>query len=259
MKRRSFLKKSVVAASAASVAIPAVARQTSDILNKSIFELRVYHMAFGGNRGLFEEYMKQALIPLVNKYNIKVGIFTEFSMEDPAKIYTLFAYPSPEVYVNAAEAMLTNQAYLNASKSYMEHPAKTPIYSRFETFLLEPFDKFPGLVQPSVKKGLFELRIYESATEDAGLRKIAMFNKEEIDLFLKVGLQPVFFGRIMAGPLMPALIYMLGFKDMAERDAIWGKFGAHEDWKVMSAKPEYANTVSNIHKTFLIPAEYSQI
>jgi hypothetical protein len=259
MKRRSFLKKSVVAAGAASVAIPAMAEQAHDILYKSILELRVYHMAFGGNRNILEQYLKEALIPLASRYSVKVGVFTEYSLEDPAKIYALFAYPSPEVYVNLAEAMLTNQTYINASKSYTEQPATTPIYSRFETFLLEPFDKFPGLVQPSEKKGLYELRVYESATEGAGTRKITMFNKEEIDLFLKVGLQPVFFGRIMAGPLMPALIYMLGFKDMTERDALWGKFGAHEDWKVMSAKPEYANTVSNIHKIFLIPTEYSQI
>ena len=86
-----------------------------------------------------------------------------------------------------------------------------------------------------------------------------MFNQEEIALFLKVGLQPVFFGKILAGPLMPALVYMLGFKDMADRDAAWGKFAAHEDWKTMQAKPEYADTVSNVRKIFLTHTDYSQI
>ena len=46
-----------------------------------------------------------------------------------------------------------------------------------------------------------------------------MFNNEEIAFFLKVGLQPVFFGKILAGQYMPALTYMVGFKDMADRDA----------------------------------------
>jgi len=46
---------------------------------------------------------------------------------------------------------------------------------------------------------------------------------------------------------------------MADRDASWSRFGGHEEWKRMSAKPEYANTVSNIHKIFLTPAAYSQI
>jgi hypothetical protein len=106
---------------------------------------------------------------------------------------------------------------------------------------------------------LFELRIYESASEDAGRRKIDMFNKEEIALFLKVGLLPVFFGRIMAGEYMPALVYMVGFKDMTDREAVWSRFGAHEDWNTMRVKPEYADTVSNIRRVFLTPVPYSQV
>jgi hypothetical protein len=86
-----------------------------------------------------------------------------------------------------------------------------------------------------------------------------MFNNEEIPVFLKVGLMPVFFGKIMAGQYMPALMYMLGFKDMAERDAAWGRFSENEDWIVMRDKPEYADTVSNIQRVFLTPASYSQV
>jgi hypothetical protein len=86
-----------------------------------------------------------------------------------------------------------------------------------------------------------------------------MFNKEEIPVFLKVGLMPVFFGRILAGQYMPALLYMVGFKDMADRDAAWGRFSQNEDWKNMQNKPEYADTVSNIQKIFLTSTSYSQV
>jgi hypothetical protein len=58
---------------------------------------------------------------------------------------------------------------------------------------------------------------------------------------------------------MPALIYMVGFKDMAERDANWGKFGSSDEWKILSSKPEFADTVSNIHRIFLTPTDYSQV
>ena len=80
-----------------------------------------------------------------------------------------------------------------------------------------------------------------------------MFNDEEIPLFLKVKLNPVFFGDMIIGPYRPCLTYMLNFKDMAERDANWQTFVQHPEWKVMSAKKEYANTVSNIRKIFLTP------
>jgi hypothetical protein len=259
MKRRSFLKNSALAAGTVSLPVSAIGNQFAGVKDKSIFELRHYHIAFGKNKGLLEGYFRQALIPLLNKHNVKVGAFEEYSLEEPASIYTLISYPSPAVFFTVQEALSTDATYLEAAKNYKDIPATAPVYSRFETFLLEAFESMPMLSIPAEKKGLFELRIYESATEDAGSRKIAMFNGEEIALFLKVGLMPVFFGKILAGQFMPALIYMVGFRDMADRDATWKKFGSHEEWNTMRVKPEYADSVSNIRKIFLIPASYSQV
>jgi hypothetical protein len=63
----------------------------------------------------------------------------------------------------------------------------------------------------------------------------------------------------MAGQYMPALTYMLWFKDMEEREANWAKFGSSPEWNSMRVKEEYANTVSKVNKKFLIPADFSQI
>lgn len=259
MKRRSFLKKSAVAAGAATFAIPAMGNRFSGSKDKGFFEFRHYHIAFGRNKGLLEDYFKKALIPLLNKFGVKAGAFNEYSLEEPASLYTLFAYPNPAAYFSVQEALAADADFLEASKTYREIPAAAAVYSRYETFLLEAFDGMPALVVPAEKKGLFELRIYESATEDAGNRKIMMFNNEEIALFLKIGLLPVFFGKVLSGKYMPALVYMVGFRDMAERDANWKIFGAHEEWIAMRSKPEYADTVSNIRRIFLTPAAYSQI
>ncbi|MEL6924100.1 MAG: NIPSNAP family protein, partial [Bacteroidota bacterium] len=67
------------------------------------------------------------------------------------------------------------------------------------------------------------------------------------------------FGKMMAGPAMPALVYMLQFKDMAERDANWKDFVNHPEWNTMKVKPAYADAVSNIVRLFLLPTDYSQI
>ena len=58
---------------------------------------------------------------------------------------------------------------------------------------------------------------------------------------------------------MPCLTYMLTFKDMTERDKDWADFIADPDWKKLSADPQYANSVSNIIRIFLLPADYSQV
>ena len=58
---------------------------------------------------------------------------------------------------------------------------------------------------------------------------------------------------------MPALTYMLWFENMEEREANWNLFKTSDEWNIMKAKTEYANTVSKINKTFLLPLDYSQI
>jgi len=80
-----------------------------------------------------------------------------------------------------------------------------------------------------------------------------MFNNEELGLFQKLGMGPVFFGDMLVGPYVPSLVYMLNYKDMEHRDDVWGQFGKHPDWAKMKVKKEYANTVSNIRRIFLEP------
>jgi hypothetical protein len=227
---------------------------------KSLFELRVYHISRVANaKSQLEQYFKDALIPFLNRHGVKFAAFNEFSLEEPVKFWVLLAYPTASAYFTVQSDWYTDAAFLEASKSYNSLPATGAVYTRFETFLLDAFDALPSLSIPEQKMGLYELRIYESASEDAGNRKIAMFNNEEIALFLKVGLLPVFFGKVLAGKYMPALIYMVGFKDMADRDATWSRFGGHEEWNTMRVKPEYADTVSNIRKIFLTPSGISQV
>jgi hypothetical protein len=86
-----------------------------------------------------------------------------------------------------------------------------------------------------------------------------MFNKEEFSIFDVTGLYSVFFGEQISGPLMPALTYMLAFESMEERNNNWEKFSKNPEWKRVSILKEYANTVSDIKRTFLKPVKYSQL
>src|SRR5512133_1711733 len=253
MKRRTFLRNSAIMAGSAAI-VPGVSASAGVMQSeRSIMEWRVYNISRNGNaRSQLIKYFTDALVPFLKKRNAVFAAFKDYSLEEPAKLYVLISWPDNATWFRAQTELLTDQEYIKASQSYNSIPASGAVYNRYETFLLEAFEKFPKTSFQDDKKGLFELRLYESASEDAGRRKIAMFNNEEIDLFLKVGLMPVFFGRIVAGEYMPALLYMVGFKDMADRDATWAKFGGSESWKTMSAKQEYADTVSNIQRRFLL-------
>jgi hypothetical protein len=260
MERRNFLKSTAalaaVAASGSAMASNTVQMPASE---KEFYEFRVYQLTGGGAKGTLKAYFTNALIPLFQKLNIKLGAFEEFDKEDPPKVYTLFVYPSADVYFKLQKELTSNAEYLSAAKTYFELPAAKPVFERYETYLTEAFDGLPKLRMPEKSRSLFELRTYESYNEDAARRKIAMFNDEELPLFDKVELHPVFFSKILAGKCMPALMYMLWFTDMEERDANWKKFVDSPEWKAMSAKSIYADTVSKVHKKFLTPTDYSQI
>jgi len=258
MKRRNFLK-STAAIAAVTVAGSTLAANNLPVQDKEFYEFRVYQLTGGGAKSILKSYFTEALLPLFGKFGVKLGAFEEYDKEDPPKVYTIFVYPSNEAYFKLQKELLTDINYLAAAKSYFEIPAAKPIYERYETFLMEAFDGIPKLKFPDKNRGLLELRTYESYNEDAARRKIAMFNEEELPLFDSVGLHTVFFGKILAGKYMPALMYMLWFTDMNEREANWKKFSDGPEWKILSAKPIYADTVSKVHKKFLVPTDYSQI
>jgi hypothetical protein len=260
MKRRSFIQKSAMAAGAATLATPMVtAGTTPPDFNKEIYELRIYQLTSGSTKGAVVNYLTGAVAPYLKGMGGKVGIFTEYGMTEPPKLYVLLVYPDPETYYTCLSEMENDATYQFNAASYLKSPFDKPLFVRYETLLLSAFDGIPHLKMPDPSRGLLELRIYESYNEDAGRRKIQMFNKEELPLFDKVGLPSMFFGKIVAGPYMPALAYMLGFKDMAHHDEVWAKFRVHPDWITMKEKPEYLNPVSKVNKIFLIPEEGSQI
>jgi hypothetical protein len=258
MQRRNFLKSTATLAAVAATGTTLSAANLP-AKDKEFYEFRVYQLTGGGAKNTLKSYLTEALLPLFEKLNIKLGAFEEYDKEDPPKVYTLFAYPSAEIYFRLQKEMATDSAYQAAAKNYFELPAAKPVFERYETFLMEAFDGLPNLRTPDKNRGLLELRTYESYNEDAGRRKVAMFNDEELPLFDKVGLHPVFFSKILAGKYMPALMYMLWFTDMTERDANWKKFSDSPEWKAMSGKAIYADTVSKVRKKFLVPTDYSQI
>jgi hypothetical protein len=259
MKRRSFIQAAATVAGT-TAAIPGLANSVgaSQPAQKEVYEFRIYQLNRGAKTQLIN-YLTSALIPAINQRGGKVGIFSEYSLQEPPKLYVLIVYPEPEAILYTMNDMDNDPTYLTNAAAYLKLPADKPLYERIITNIMIAFDKMPSLRQPDKDRSLFELRIYESYNEDAGRRKILMFNKEEIPLFDKVGLPAFFFGKNVAGNNLPGLTYMLWYRDMAHHDEVWAKFGVHPEWIAMRDKPEYANTVSKVNRIFLLPEPGSQI
>jgi hypothetical protein len=119
----------------------------------------------------------------------------------------------------------------------------------------------PKMEAPEQKPRIFELRRYESPTENAGKRKIAMFNEgAEIGIFKRLAFRPVFYSETIIGGSRPNLTYMITFDDMDAHDRLWIAFRDDPEWKHLQSLPEYPDgIVSHITSTMLAPAAFSQI
>jgi hypothetical protein len=258
MERRNFIQKSILATTALAATGVSGAQAKDQQQGKEIYEWRVYTMRW--SQAPLDNFLSKALIPALNRLGVKkVGAFGEISKSEPTKLYLLIPYASMEDFTRVTSALRTDKEFQQASTEYNQIPVENAVYSRYDSSLMIAFDGLPKMIVPESGPRIFEVRTYEGYSEDAVARKIKMFNNEEFTIFNRVKLNPVFFGEIIAGPNLPALTYMVSFKNMEERDKAWKAFGPDPDWQRVSKLPEYANSVSRIFKTFLEPLPYSQV
>jgi hypothetical protein len=231
---------------------------------QEFYEIKIYNV-YGPQEAKVDAFLRDVYIPALHRAGIvKVGVFKplETDLQSGKKIFVFIPYKTLEQYASLSEVLANDKTYQDAGKSFLAAPYNEPPYKRQETILLRAFKDWPQPTFPSytnpVSERVYELRSYESSTEDLAIRKIHMFNEgKEIDIFTKLKFNAVFYGEVLAGASKPNLMYMTTFTDMQSHDEHWKAFGASDEWKALSPKEEYKNTVSYIDRYLLRPTNYS--
>lgn len=269
MQRRKFITSSL-AVSAAAIATPQVLAQGSQesggANKRQFYQLRRYQLANGPQRKLADDYFRSALLPGLNRMEISpVGVFNVTIGPETPVMYVLIPSTSVERLVTIDERLMKDDEYAKAAAPFLNAPANQPAYARMESSLLQAYEKMPQITLPAVSSSksprVFELRTYESPSNQDHWRKIEQMSSGEGDIFSKAGIPQVFYGDTLIGGRLPNLTYMLCFNSLAERDAKWDAFRASPEWKVLSTNPRFAfeDIVSNITNIMLAPTAYSQI
>lgn len=269
MQRRKFLTSSI-AASALAVAKPApylnAAEGGAEKGGREFYQLRRYHIISGPQRKLCDDFFSQALIPALNRLGIgPVGAFDLTIGPDTPTIYVLMPGSNAEMVATVETHLAKDAEYMKTGAAFLNAPAKEPAFDRIESSFLQAFEKWPKLTPPAATQNksprIFELRIYEGATDQDHKRKVEMMQSGESEIFNKAGVEQVFYSDTLVGSRLPNLTYMLAFNDLADRDKKWAAFRASEEWKTYSTQPRYAfePIVSNITNVILTPTAYSQI
>jgi hypothetical protein len=265
LQRRHFLTSSLAAAAVAltpsdSLAQPPAAKA------REYYELRKYQQQSGPQIKLLQNYLADALIPALNRLGFSpIGVFTlDLGPETPVT-YLLIPSTTLESLVTAELQLAKDEEFMKAAAPFWNAPATAPAFTRIESSLMVAFEGWPRLVVPPVTaqhgKRVFQLRTYESPSNQDHQLKVEMFHSGEFEIFARAGFWQVFFGDTLIGPRLPQLTYMVGYPDIAEIDVKWDAFRSDPQWKKLSALPRYSSEsiVGNISNLVLRPASFSQI
>lgn len=228
---------------------------------------RQYTLRNGPQQARMAAFMKDAAVPALNRLGCQpVGVFEALIGPTAPATCVLVPHASAETLLSLDAKLEADAEFVRAAEPYLKSTALDPAYLRMETWLLKAFPNVPAIEVPAATAAksprMFELRMYESPSEETSRKKRSMFTTlGELEIFRKTGLTPVFFADMLVGPRQPNFVYMLTHENLAAREEHWKTFGSSPEWKKLSATAGYADAeiVSNISTTFLRPAAASQL
>jgi len=264
--RRTFLKSSLAAgALAATARLSASSTSAND--SREYYELRAYRLRQDGARDSLDHYLEKALLPALRQRGCgPVGVFNETSAKPETihlpTVWVIIPHPSLASVVEVGTQLNREPGVVSAAGAYFADSHKQPAVARIDSWLSLAFAGQPKLKLPAAHATpgrIFELRTYESPSEERALAKIDMFNDGEIPVMHEVGLSPVFFGQTLVGQGLPHLMYMTSAANAEEHAEHWKGFGSHPRWVALKTDPRYADTVNKMLQRFLSPTSYSEV
>ena len=261
MKRREFLATGGAGLAALTAA---TALADDEPTGQEFIEVRKYTVKDAEKRAGLVAILDKALIPALNRQGIKpVGVLVPVptAAKYANNVFVIIPHKTTATFASATAKLLADSQYMKDAAPIFATTSKDPVYTDCETFLLQGFPTMPTVEVPNLGPNrVFEWRLYRSFNIERNAAKIRMFDVGgELPLFREVGMNPIFFGNVLAGTRMPALLYMIGFPSMEAHGETWRTFGSHPKWQAIRVLPEYADTATEIDNVILTPSPGSQI
>ena len=175
--------------------------------NKEYYQLKVYTFDSDSQVSTVDKYLEDAYLPELKSLGIKnIGVFKRRLNETDTirKTYVLIPFSSMQQFLTLGDKLSEDKEYVEAGSDYMNASYEHPPFHRIESILMTAFQGMPLLKAPTFNSArserVYELRSYESATEQYNINKVEMFNVGgEIDLFEQLGFNAVFYGEVISG------------------------------------------------------------
>lgn len=232
---------------------------------REIYQLKTYHYKSTTQERTIDDYLETTYLPALKRQEINtIGVFKPRSNSEDSikKTLVLIPFSSIDQFLTIESKLSADSEYQESNSNYVNASHTDPPYERINSVLMEAFVDMPQLAASpltvSRSDRVYELRSYESATENYYHKKVDMFNAGgEIKLFDRLNFNAVFYAEVISGNKMPNLMYMTTFPNMEIRDSLWKEFFDSPEWTTLKAMDKYRNTVSHADIDFLFPTEYS--
>jgi hypothetical protein len=232
---------------------------------RDFYQIQTYRVSGKAQEERVDNFLKSAYLPALHRAGIKtVGVFKPLPTDTVFKnrIIVLFPLSSPDQLDKLNSILLKDAVYQTDGADFLGAPFDNVPFLRKESILLKAFSEAPEIFIPKHQtkpsERIYELRSYEGPTQNLFLKKVKMFNEGgEVKLFKSLDFNAVFYAEVISGPVMPNLMYLTTFSDMASHNAHWDAFRSHPDWKKLSWLEEYKHTVSKSVIMLLNPTDYS--
>lgn len=234
---------------------------------RNIYQIKIYSLENAQQEQGLDKYLKEAFIPAMHRAGIsKVGVFKPVEEDENVGklIYVFIPFKSIDEFEKLESKLSGDEQYQKEGSDYINAAFDNAPYARIESVLLRAFKAMPEFGVPkhstSPSERIYELRSYQGTTEKYYQKKVQMFNDGgETQLFIDLGFQPIFFGEVISGKMMPNLMYLTTFKNKESQIKLWDAFMIAPLWQTLKADKQYAHTVSHIDKYYLHPTDYSDL
>ena len=230
-----------------------------------VYEITVYHFKDAQQEITLDTYLQTAYLPALHRKEKKyIGVFKPIANDTSTDkiIYVIIPFKSLDEIQALNKVLMKDSIYKQTGKDYLTASYQNPPYTRMEKIILTAFELAPQMTLPKLKSDkkehIYELRSYESPTEAYHSNKVKMFNAGgEINIFLRLNFNAIFYGDVIAGNRMPNLMYLTCFENMADHDAHWKSFTDDAATKKIFAIDEYKNNVSKADIILMKATSYS--
>jgi len=221
------------------------------------YVLETFYLQQGAQVPRMHDYFSRLALPALQRVHYTGPVIFLESLVAPhmPQMIAVYGFQSLEdmwsvhTRINQDPEMMKNLEQWDSGDAPFEHVSNT---------LLQAADYSPEIVappEPPKTPRLFELRVYHSPTWRQLKALHERFAGPEIQIFHRVGVNPVLYSSTLFGANMPNLTYLIPFENLAAREKAWEAFAADPEWiKVRKESIEKHGQMSSIIQISLFKA-----